>query len=325
MSTQQPQSTGSTGSTGADSRPRPGCASVDTLSRPVPSRLAELLEAWTQGAYVDGVPAVWAGPEVPDLLFDDDAPQSPDTAGLVDVAVDGVAGLFEHTIVTTQTCDVVGTGPGEKHPWVQVSPVMRLPDDVATDKLGRIDRYEVPYLAPLSQGPRRDSTGRWVADLRLSLPVSKAALAQRTPRLAFASDEDAIAFARHTARKVERPALHDALSEALPRSVGAWVKQHGKKDLAWWQNVEQLRLRVTGSRLRPRAAAVVLLAETALTPEQEVLWRGWQASFARSLLRDHNIVLEPVQFTSLDDLPSRQFADTLWLRVPELKRLPPAL
>jgi hypothetical protein len=130
-------------------------------------------------------------------------------------------------------------------------------------------------------------------------------------------------FARHAARKTERPAVHDALSEALPRSIGEWIKQHGKNDVAWWQNVEQLRLRITGDRLRPRAAALVVLAETELAPKQEARWRDWQARFAKALLKEHNIVLEPIQFTSLDQLPARQFADTLWLRVPELKRLPP--
>jgi len=302
----------------------PGTADIDGLRRPVPDQLIPLLAEWTQGMYVDRVPAVWAGPDAPDPLFDADVIDIPEITELIDIAVGGPSGMFAHTVITSQTCDAVGTGPGAKHPYVQVSPVVRLPDDLPVDKLGQIDRYEIPYLAPVSQRPGRSRTGRWAVDLRLSVPVSKSALAARPRRLAFASDHDAVAFARHAARKTERPALHDALSEALPRSIGEWIKQYGKKDVAWWQNVEQLRLRITGDRLRPRAAALVVLAETELAPEQEARWRDWQARFAKDLLKEHNIVLEPVQFTSLDELPARQFTDTLWLRVPELKRLQPA-
>lgn len=305
-------------------------ADLDAVRRSIPDTLITKLDQWTQGMYVTRVPLVWSGPDAVDPLFDDSETEADDLiaeveaahdAALVDVAQDAPDGVFAHTVITTQTCDVVGTGTGARHPYVQVSPVVRLPDDLAPDKTTMIKTYGIPYLAPISHPP---APGLWVVDLRVSIPVSKTALAARTPKSAFGSERDTTHFARHVARKSERPALHDALSKTLPDSIAAWMKAQGKKDVAWWQKVEQLRLRITGDRLAPPAAALVVIAETPLEPDEETRWRQWQASFSKELLRDQGIVLEPVQFTSMD-MPARLYVDTVWIRVPELKRLPPLL
>lgn len=100
---------------------------LDNVRRDIPPTLVAILADWTQGMYVRDVPIVWAGPDADDPLFDECA-ETLGTNQLIDTAKPGSAGRFAHTVITSQTCDVVGAGPGARHPHVQVSPVVQLED-----------------------------------------------------------------------------------------------------------------------------------------------------------------------------------------------------
>jgi hypothetical protein len=291
-------------------------ADLDELRQELPAALVAALEPWEQGMYVRGVPLVWAGPDGPDPVFDDPATLVDADCALVSTDAEG--GVFEHAVITSQTCDVVGTGTGATHPFVQVSPVRRLPTNTAVDRLSRLERYEIVDEAPISKPP---GPGRWIADLRVSIPVSKAALASQKPVSAFAAGRDAVEFAKHVARKSRRPALPDVLSVDLPRSLGTWIKTDGSADTSWFESVEQVRLRITGDHLRPSEVALVVIAAEKLTTEQCLPWRRWRASFSKVLIKPpHSIQFEPVQFTTMDRMSARLYRDTVWVRLPELKR-----
>jgi hypothetical protein len=104
-------------------------------------------------------------------------------------------------IITTQTCDLNKQGTPTQ-PWFQVSPVYVVGDERILDKA---------YAVELT-GPPAD---RFVADLRIELPLEKSLLVGREPIPGFATDEEAEAFGRLLG---QRRARHSRTSLSRPSS-----------------------------------------------------------------------------------------------------------
>jgi hypothetical protein len=270
------------------------------------------LDRWKQGDLIKGSPLFWAGPEGDDPVLP---------------IVGGTAALQVHddgteedcwVIITSQTCDVAGLGPGMHHPFVTVSPVYALPVGYSQGKLEAISRGEVGYLVRLTQPPE---SRVYVADLRVSLPVSKGALVNDPPTGAWAQEADRLTFAEAVATKIRRPALHDALSTELTQSLNKHIKLSHKAQPEWWERVEQVRLRIVGDRLKPQSVSLLVCCEVELSAEQCDIWRQWQPQ-ATKILQKHEIVLGPPFFGTLDKMPARLYKDSIPLRLPALGRLP---
>ena len=181
-------------------------------------------------------------------------------------------------MLVSQTCDVGATGTGGKHPFVEIASVFRR-NDCDQGERRDIEQFKSTYQVALTQPPE---DGFWVADLRLVMPISKALLAAYDPLPGFASSKDLLNLAEALARKRRRPALHEALSEDLPKSLDAYVKEKAKAKPplppGWLEKVEQVRLRVTGGdRLRPTEAQLWVVQSTPLDAEETEVWRGWHA------------------------------------------------
>lgn len=270
------------------------------------------LDQWRQGDLLLGAPMFWAAPAGRDAILDIEG------AGIDWAALDAGSADGGWVMITSQTCDIAGTGPGARQPFVDVSPVYRLPTDYNPQALDAIRTHQVTYLKELTRPP---AVGTHVVDLRLSLPVSKALLVAVEPIEAWASEYDRLVLAEHIATRVRRPALHDALSSELTHSLGTYISGTHKNKPEWWQHVEQLRLRIRGDRLHPAAVGLLVCCEIELTDEQRAVWRGWHKEGER-VLKPHNIVLEPALIQTLDQMPARLYADSVPLRVPQLKRVP---
>ncbi len=119
---------------------------------------------------------------------------------------------------------------------------------------------------------------RWYADLRLLVPISKALLIERVPAEGFVTEAESLAFGEILAQKFRRPALHEHLSEAVPKVVTDFVRSSGKAKQCFVK-VEQVRLLVTlGDRLNPeRAQLLVLTSGGQLSEEEQMGWSGLDA------------------------------------------------
>lgn len=291
------------------------------------------LAEWRQGDLIRDIGLFWAGTE-DDPLTGLQVPVSPGHRWPV-VAWDGVAArpadepaataadqpdgpplVPEWGIITSQTCDVVATGPGARHPTVQVSPLLDL-TGADPNKVTGIRRHMNVDLAPVSTVP---GGGSWAADLRISLPVSKAVLLQQERHHGFDDPAGAHAFAERVAGKFRRAALHDQLSVGLAAGLEQAVKQAKKAGAVWPDEIEQFRLLVTrGDRLHPKNVAVlaVTLADK-LSPEEMEPLRKWRNQERRRLLRVSDIQLDPVRFRSVDRVGARDYRASDWLRITEL-------
>lgn len=291
------------------------------------------LSAWQQGDLVRDVGLFWAGTEDVDELTGltaepttghrwpvvpwDGVPAT--TAGSVDADLayaDQPATGW--TIITSQTCDVVADGPGQRHPTVQVSPLQNIAHLDKSKILG-IRRGEKVDLVHIPDVPDR---GTWAADLRISLPVSKAVLLRQDRVPGFVDPTAAMQFAERVAAKYRRPALHDEIAGGLVNSLRALVDQARPAGDLWPDLIEQFRLQITdGDRLKPRNVRILAVTLDDLTAADKQPLRVWQTKERRRLLRaSDGIVLGPIWFGDLEKVGVGRYRDSDYLRIPELSQ-----
>lgn len=219
-------------------------------------------------------------------------------------------------IVTSQTCDIGSTGPGARHPVVQVSPVVSMtgtnPQRLADAKRGTVT--ELVHL------PNFPAAGDWFVDLRISIPVGKGVLMEREPIPGFATDAEANQFSERVALKFRRAALHDAIHEVLRPSLCRAVADGVEAGHSWPDDIEQFRVLVRkGDRLKPENVAVVAVCYQKLSTFDRVALRTWRMSIMRTFKRSADgCQLGAVMFTTVDTMNVRDYRDSLFMSVPEL-------
>lgn len=202
------------------------------------------LDAWRQGLLVPCDAIVW-------LTANEEHPGE-----LQGAAAAGIGTGF--AAITSQTCDIVATGPGQRHPYVQVSPVRDvsyLSDNALRDvKLGAAHQFVYLTKPPVPDG-------NWAVDLRISVPLLKSALLNTAPTVGFASEADEIGFAERVAAKLLRPAFHDEVV-ATNKELGIVIANAKKKDNRVFDRVEQIRIEVLrGTALNPKSFRYVAITD----------------------------------------------------------------
>ena len=223
-------------------------------------------------------------------------------------------------IINSQTCDIAAAGPGARHMTVQVNPLICLTGTMNNGAIAEAKRgMHVHYVWV----PEVPAEGDWFADLRISLPVSKALLiAQAETRVhGFASEREALEFGERVAAKLRRPALHDELSAGLVSGLRKLVEDSQAAGDDWPDSIEQFRIAVTkGEKLDP---AVIVLWAITVTDDMPTLQkqalRAWHRKEKRRLARAvDGLLLRPIVFTSADKMSARLYRDSDPLWVPEL-------
>ena len=266
---------------------------------------AAALARWSQGDLLQGVPLLWTEPEACPGL----APVTPGSAAgayLLSAAVSDAT--YRWAAITSQTCDIGPSGPGARHPFVQVSPVVPLKGR-SENTVTAIKSHQKVEMVALTAPP---APGDWAIDLRVSIPVHKDALLQAAPVPGFRDERDALDFADRLAHRAGRPAIHADLSETLPAAIKHYMKVNGRKQPQWWQHLDQIRVRVTGgTRLVPTTVVIYFIENIPLTEAQREIWRQWAASFRKQLRETNGIDLAPVLFGTLDSFSARHHAESI--------------
>jgi hypothetical protein len=223
-------------------------------------------------------------------------------------------------VIVSQTCDIGANGPGSRHPTIQVAPVVDLeniPPRRAADVLvGKTT--DMVALTGLSL-----PSGHWAADLRISLPVSKAVLLTQEPVRGFESESEEIAFSEKVSTKYSRPALHDHIANDLTASLNRLIRSQRGKGEVWMDRVEQVRVRVTdGTRLAPKAVELIVVTlDESLSPRERVPLRNWRNEQARPLAKAAGgCRLVPLRFVPLVELKAMDYRQSLQLALDELNQ-----
>jgi hypothetical protein len=271
------------------------------------------LGAWKQGDLVERPGVTWLGPQQLD-------PVTGLSPGAFDWEPIAGPGFYsEWGIVRTQTCDLRADGPGRKHPFVEISPVVDM-SFLDAGQRKQISRYEMTYLVALTNPP---AEGFWVADLRVVTSISKAMLSRQVPVEAFSDETSRLHFAEAVARKYRRPAVHDVLSEDLPRLIESYIAEKDREGVApeWHAAVEQVRITMTGDRLGPEKVSFLVVPDVDLSAAQRETWRAGLQRSSKALGK-HNVTIGSIVFQNLDEMPARIYRNSVPLNIPSLGRPP---
>jgi hypothetical protein len=181
-------------------------------------------------------------------------------------------------LITTQTCDLYEQSPRPKQPWIKIAPVYDMGGALDKGQRKQVANHEIGHLVMLT-GNNLPS-GLWIADLRIEVPVEKGWLVGREPITAFETEDDYLRLARRLARRADRPALDNAVSICVVRSLREQLGKLGKAERASLTGeIRELRLAITGPRLTPSAARLIIIAHD--TPSERVKeWfdEWWEAA-----------------------------------------------
>lgn len=280
----------------------------DLVPDPWPPEVEGGLDNWAQGDLLRGTNCVWVGPQGED-------PVTGEFSSADWTAMDLGPQPDGWSIVTSQTCDISCSGPGAVQPFVSCSPVMDV-SRYTPDKIARIRAWEVTYLALV---PGLPEDGDWAVDLRLSIPASKGLLAGHRPIAGYPTEEGALDFAEHVAKRLRRPALHNTLSSDLVRLIHEHVALGPKAEPEWWQAIEEVRLEIRGTRLNPNWVRLIFVCERDLRLPEKERWRTIKKKVSKALSAA-GIGYGPPLFQRLDDMPARLYRDSLPLYVSNLGR-----
>lgn len=281
------------------------------------------LDRWRQGHLVQAAKTPWVSVRSPQV-----SGESGDAVGKSEglrtseesdtelrIMVDpGASGTVPYVVVISQTCDVVGTGPGARHPFVQVCPIRDV-SGWSADRLAQLRRGELNGYVYLTAPPQANA--QWALDLRMSWPLAKEVLIQRAPIKGFATFEDEREIGVQLALKYQRPALPDVLSKTLPDAIRASVKA-GLKQSDWADEILQIRLQVmSGTELEPKDVRIIVVSDSPLSAAEKkhlkAVWNGFKRR-----LREAGIEWASPSFQTLDRLSARVYRDSVLMNIPEL-------
>ena len=267
-------------------------------------KVADALNPWRQGDAFADLAMFWAGPEGEDPVTG--APPGED--GDWELVYDHTA-RAEYGVIRSQTCDIGASGPGRRHPFVDVSPVLNA-SHLNNGEQMQIRNYAVPYLVMLTQPP---ADGFWVADLRVSLPISKALLVKQTRLEVFSNEDDRLDFGEMLAAKYRRPALHDAVSEGLTAALKQFAAEPGGPP-GWADSVEQVRIMLKGDRLAPLSAVLLFTTLLPIDAATSAHIRTCRTRSAKALKKG-GIRLDSFQIQTEDKIPASIYRSSVPLRV----------
>lgn len=287
----------------------------DLVPDPWPHEARTALAAWRQGHLIEGSGSAWltrAGET--DSVTGKTATGTPGTLRAAHTSSPGT-GLLA---VTSQTCDVGATGPGARHPTVQVSPVRDIGADFSSEKIDSIKAGESVEYVYLTQPPH--SGVEYAVDLRISVPLSKHALVAGKPLRGFANEDDEVDFAERIATKARRAAVHDAIATDMARDLNTFLGREKKKDDLWPDQIEQVRVDIMkGTRLAPARIRLLVITDTKFSPADAKALRQWRTQNIKSLKKQH-IAFAPMAFRSIEEVRAVEYRDSIPIHLPTLGR-----
>lgn len=281
------------------------------------------LDRWRQGHLIQAAKTPWVSvrscpvpSESGDVVGNSEGLSASEASNTeLRIMVDpGASGAVPYVVIISQTCDVVGTGPGARHPFVQVCPIRDVSDWTA-DRLEQLRRGKLNGYVYLTAPPQADA--QWAIDLRMSWPLAKEVLIQRAPIEGFATFEDEREIGVQVALKYQRPALPDVLSKTLPDEIRASVKA-GLKQSDWADEILQIRLQVmSGTELEPKDVRIIVVSDSPLSAAQKkplkTVWNGFKRRLSGA-----GIEWASPSFQTLDRLSARVYRDSILMNIPEL-------
>ena len=271
------------------------------------------LDEWRQGDLVCDVPLFWATTSGHDTILRLEVEDQ--GTGHLPVVTSPHLSSKAFGAISSQTCEIGTGGPGYRYPSVQVCPLILLTGRYSGDYINQVVLGKKGDLVHVTSPPE---AGDWAVDLRISLPVSKAALLAQTRRSCFASEAEALEFGERVGTRYVRPALHDAITDELVGGLRKLVDGVRGPD-PWTEKVEQFRLEVcAGDRLAPTRIQIWVVTTEKLDGTDREALVAWKRQEKKRLKKAAGIELNPLRWIPIDDMKATQYRNSSPLHVPEL-------
>lgn len=122
-------------------------------------------------------------------------------------------------MITTQGCDICK----KTHPWIGVVPVYDATNYFDSSRIGNVANGKVDYLLPLTP-PSCLEGEKWVADMRIEIPVEKSILLHREPVAAYRDEKDYGNVARRLAYLRQRPDVAEACLDHVAKPLFSFFR-----------------------------------------------------------------------------------------------------
>lgn len=282
---------------------------IDThISHPWPTKVLEAVARFKQGDLVERPPFFYAGssrygvwaltkhtgtPDLPSEVFELDPDQGP-----------------PYGLITTQTCDLYEQRSKPRQPWFMVAPVYDARYLLHPSQDTQLRKGMFGHLVLLD--PPGLPTGLWVADLRIEIPLEKSWLVGREPIAAFPTERGYLELARRLARRRERPALANVLSNEVVSSLRGEFSRLKADGLAVLDAIREIRLLISqGDRMAPSAAQVLVITHSNPPPDmvKVVLDAWWDEAHERCARQGLHLIGN--RYTSLDAMTAAEYVTSV--------------
>jgi len=219
-------------------------------------------------------------------------------------------------IITTQTCDLDEqvTDPKEwpEQPWFQVAPVLDRSQDLTLDQQRQVEHFWFGHLVKVTSVNL--PPGFWAVDLRILLPLEKSCLVDRDPIPGFQSEEEYLRFADHLARRFDRPALANVVSNRIVRELRRALRGMSRSDKREVRDrTHELLLEIAPSRDQPRNVRLVVVTDADPPSDRIRNWFDRWNREAQGPAVESGLLLFGNRYATYDTLTAREYLHSIKL------------
>jgi hypothetical protein len=274
------------------------------IEQPWPLHVLDAVKHFKQGHLVEQPPILYAAVSA-HAVWNHTKDQGEPSSGLDFIYLEPTDAL-PYGLISTQTCDLVEESPKPRQPWIQVVPVYDAGPMVRTDQHDLIRQHRIGHLIPLT-GAMLPS-GLWVADLRIEVPLEKSCLVGRQPIESFDTEDAYLKLAERLAARRTRPALAPPISRHIVQSLRDLLGK--KKTLSTRDAVHEVRLYLSGSRVSPSAAQLLIITHEPASAGVLSVFNGWWEK-AEQHLDTEGIALLNNRFETLQSLTAEEYLNSI--------------
>lgn len=278
------------------------------LRCPWPAEVLDAVARFKQGHLVESPPFFYvAAPKHGVWNFTREAGDPNLCGDLLEVAAEDTS---PYGLITTQTCDLNEQSVSPKQPWIKIAPVYPADSILKPGQDKQITNHAVGHLVKLTNPML--PTGFWVADLRIEVPIEKSWLVGRRPIAGFADEAGYLKLAERLARRCDRPALANVISEEVVRALKQGLQKLSKTEKAeLLQHVKELRLLTDGNRLNPVAAQLMVITVDNPAPLIVQKWFDEWWDMAQAACDPKGLILLGNQWATLTTLTAADYVASI--------------
>jgi len=261
----------------------------------------EQFNRFRQGHIIEGVPLVYLGSATHPLWAVESEVLRDGFGRELQTSME--KGLpLRHAMITTQGCDILKP----THTWIGVTPVYDAAEYFDRGKIGQIGAGQILYLLAIAP-PWATSDQKWVADLRIEIPLEKTVLLGREPLEAYANDADYVRVPQRLAFLRQRPDVANACLDYVSQPLFDWVRQQDERERErMWATVDHVRIWQDSYESPTKAQLILVVHGGRMEDHDHDLWDAAQ-DHVYEQASAAGLMMIPTKVTTMEELSAAEF------------------